>query len=272
MKITFCITVLALSACISAYASVEPGALQQQTETDGHDVAARLNARYLDTSAACDGLPAYRCNGVLLRAVTFNPASHVWNPGSSAISRNGVSFSYLRADVGNDSIYGPQGFIIDPTPAATAYPLAVRCAYPANAGTDLITDSCRARCEQEGVASIESWRNRYAATPPKSCAFSTEPEQFQLSVQVRQAFPADWQFIWNEVIVAPWPQDIPAQLPLEALFYTRADGLVQAQSIQQDYRAATGKTLPLIKLTLKAAAPFSYVLEDQVPVQIASQT
>ena len=64
----------------------------------GEEVAADLNARYNDTSAACAGnTPSYYCNGVTIRG-TDNGNYDPWDPSPTQVSKGSVSFSYLRKD------------------------------------------------------------------------------------------------------------------------------------------------------------------------------
>ena len=72
---------------------------------------------------------------------------------------------------------------------------------------------------------------------------------------------------YMELMIAEWPQDIPDRLLLEALFYdpsTPGNALEQARCEQVDFRVATGRTLPIVRLELDPVQlPFSYREEDQ---------
>ncbi|UVJ45912.1 hypothetical protein NVV94_10395 [Pseudomonas sp. LS1212] len=228
----------------------------------GYQLASRLNARYSDTASTCrDGRAAFYCNGVLIRGAAASPGFHAWNPSPNSVGRNGVSFSYVRADVGTVQLAGVQGFIFTESFAPVSYPATLRCAYPANAGTSGIPNSCRGFCDAENITTVAAWRARYASSPGSSCAFSPGAAQYQLNIDVRAHGGS-----WNEIILAAWPQNIPTQIPLEAFFYTAGSAALSgAQYIQRDYYQQTGRYLPIVRVTLTAPAGqvFAYDPQDQ---------
>lgn len=236
----------------------------------GYTTAAALNARYADTSTTCRGEYAgYFCNGVLFRSTQATTAYHAWNPSPGSVTNNGVSFSYTRADVTfTVLVYNrPFGFIFRELLAPAGHPQTLRCAYPYDAATGGSTDPCtfRGECEALGITSVELWQQHYSATPGRGCAFSATPAQFQLSIDVRRVVP-DIADSWNEIMMAAWPQNIPLQLPLEALFYSQASGLGPAQFIQRDFYNQTGHFLPIVLMDLAATdgQVFNYAPLDQV--------
>jgi hypothetical protein len=237
----------------------------------GYQVAARLNARYADTRAECQGgQPSYYCNGVLFRSTEATSAFHAWNPSPGSTQNNGVSFSYARQGVTiNQLVYSrPFGFTFKESAAPVVYPATVRCAYPYDAGTSGSPDPCtfHGACEALGVNSVALWMAQYAGNPGRGCAFEgASAAQFQLSMDVRREFPERED--WNEIMVAAWPQDIPSQLPLEALFYQfGSTGLAHAQFIQNDYFQQTQRFLPVVAMNLAAAdgTIFTYIPADQL--------
>ena len=237
----------------------------------GYEVASKLNARYADTSPVClDGKASFYCNGVLFRSTEATTAYHAWNPSPSSQNINGVSFSYARADIGFSYLaYSrPFGFVFRELSAPTGHSPTLRCAYPYDAGTLNASDACTFRgvCDQLGITTLAAWYAQYAATPNKGCAFNSNAEQFQLSIEVRTLTPNLTQS-WNEIMIVPWPQDIPSQLPLEALFYQGGTtGLEPAQFIQRDYYQQTGRFLPIVIMTLTATDGriFTYDPEEQI--------
>ncbi|MHC8342863.1 hypothetical protein [Pseudomonas sp. RT6P73] len=242
---------------------------QQDQLYIGYQVASGLNARFADTSSTCQNeQSADHCNGVLIRGANASASFHAWNPSENSEGRNGVSFSYVRADVGTTKLAGTQGFIFKESFAPASHPVTLRCSYPANAGTASIPDSCRASCESLGVTTVAAWQAKYANNPGSSCAFGMGQAAFQLSIAVRSHFtnPAA-KLNWNEIIIAAWPQDIPKQLPLEAFFYLseNAAGLANAQFIQRDYFQQTARFLPVVRVNLAAAdgRPFTFETQDQ---------
>lgn len=229
----------------------------------GYQVAADINARYANTAPVCtDAQASFYCNGVLIRGAEASAAFHAWNPSPNSQSRNGVSFTYLRADSKVKSLAGTAGFIFRASQWPVAHPATLRCAYPANAGTSGIPGSCRASCRDSGVTTGEAWRSRYSGSPGSSCAFTPDADAFQLSLQVRSYFSST---AWNEIIIAAWPQNIPKQLPLEAFFYS-SNGLAAAQFIQKDYFVTTARYLPIVKLDLNAAVGSVFSFDPQVQV------
>ncbi|RON82196.1 hypothetical protein [Pseudomonas fluorescens] len=243
----------------------------------GYQVAARMNARYQDVAASCaNEKPAYYCNGVLIRGADASAGFHAWNPSPNSITRNGVSFSYVREDVGTLKLAGNQGYTFKESYAPTGHPATLRCSYPANASTSAIPDSCRASCESQNITTVETWRAKHAANPSGSCAFSSTPAAFQLSIAVRTVMTAAARQNWNEIIIAAWPQNIPEQIPLESLFYLSGDNaaLNNAKFIQRDYFQQTARYLPIVRMNLGATdhRPFIYETADQTVQGTSTQT
>ncbi|RON69189.1 hypothetical protein [Pseudomonas fluorescens] len=226
----------------------------------GYQVAARLNARYADTSPVCrDGRAAHYCNGVLIRTTDQSTAFHSWNPSPTSVRGNGVSFSYLRVDSKVNGLFKAQGFVVREQGAPAGNPMTLRCAFPYDAGTGGNSDSCRDRsalCSELGITSSDVWIARYGTSGYMSCAFDVTPQQFQSSVEVRNKRPNQY---WNELIMAAWPQNNPSQLPIEAFIYgawhyAPGTGLPGAQYDQKDFFQVTGRYVPIIRVTLNAAA------------------
>jgi len=228
----------------------------------GYQVAARLNARYADTSPTCrDGRAAFYCNGVLIRMTDQSTAFHSWNPSPASVRGNGVSFSYLRVDSKVNSLFKVQGFVVREQSAPVGNPMSLRCAFPFDAYTGGNTDSCRDRtalCSELGVVTLAAWLSRYSGNPHSTCGFNVDPQQFQLSVEVRTHRPDQY---YNELIMAVWPQNNPSQLPIESFIYT--SGLAGAQYDQKDYFQVTGRYIPIIRVTLNAAPGQVFVFNPQ---------
>ncbi|MGY1889481.1 hypothetical protein [Pseudomonas sp. SDT291_1_S447] len=243
----------------------------------GYRIAANMNARFADTASGClREKPGFHCNGVLVRGADASAGFHAWNPSPNSIGRNGVSFSYVRKDVGTTKLAGTQGFTFKEAFAPTGHAVTWRCAYPANAGTNSIPDSCRASCQSQGITTVAAWQARYASNPSASCAFDMSLASFQLSIDVRAGLSAAARLNWNEVIIAVWPQNIPALVPLEAFFYVSGSspGLANAQFIQRDYFTQTHAFLPVIRLNLASAdgRPFVFEVGDQTVQDTSTQT
>ncbi|HEY0287844.1 MAG TPA: hypothetical protein VGC62_12670 [Pseudomonas sp.] len=235
----------------------------------GYTVVAKMNARYNDTRTECPNQQAaYYCNGVLFRSNQATTAFHAWDPSPNSHKNNGVSFSYGRSDINITKLVFNRmyGFTFKELAAPTAYSPTLRCAYPFDAATSAMADTCtdRGKCEALGITSVDSWIAKYQSTPTQGCAFGPGAGQFQLHVDVRPRVLPDLG--WNEIMIAPWPDGIPEQLPLESLFYQAETARPQAQFIQTDYFTQTQRFLPVVRMDL--AAPngemFTYDPADQL--------
>lgn len=249
------------------------GFSQQDQLDNGYRVAARLNARYLDTgngNDTCRGNQgAFYCRGVLLRTTDVGNF-RAWDPSPSSVRGNGVSFSYFRADTKVLRTYKGQGLVIREEAAPATRPLSLRCVYPFDAGTGGQADMCNFRpsCASLGINSATAWLARYRASSNSSCWFSTAAQQFRVANEIRQQLSDGLG--WNELMVAAWPAGAPLGLPLEALLYSRAtylggDGLAGGKRFQTDYFTDTGRTLPLLQLHPMPADGrlFTYGPDDQ---------
>ncbi|MBV6752186.1 hypothetical protein KV580_17855 [Pseudomonas chlororaphis] len=247
----------------------------------GDQVASRLNARYTNTAATCpDGRASYYCNGVLIRITDASSDFRAWNPSPGSIERNGVSFSYMRADVPLPRLAWSkhQGLIMKELAAPTAHPLELRCSYPYDGATFYRSNSCNQHsgapnvsrpCDEQGITTAAQWLAYFNGLTSKhtGCSFGPGPIPFDVSLQARALLSASYLNEQNEVIIADWGQNIPTQIPLEAFFYTLGStALPAAQFFQHDYFEQTGNFLPIVRVNLAPAAGepvFSYAPEDQ---------
>lgn len=250
------------------------GFSQQDQLDNGYRVTRRLNQRYADTRPGCiSGRSGFDCNGVLLRS-TGTGNFKAWNPAPRALKNGGVSFSYLRSDMAIKVVVWPQGYLIRETAAPVVHTLPAACLYVADGATHdaVSTNTCTFRgwCDekQPPVNSVATWSASTAGNRFRSCAFRADATALQLMVEIRQKVPGLTG--WNEIMVPTWPQDIAAQLPIEAFFFSATahylgqvggtNGLAGGQSFQQDYFKETSRWLPLVKLDVQAAnrQPFTY--------------
>ncbi|VVE52342.1 hypothetical protein PHO31112_04777 [Pandoraea horticolens] len=249
-------------------------------ETDqldyGNQVAARINARYFNTTPCPGDMAAYMCNGVVARVTGYGTNFHSWNPSPAAIAHNGVSAFYLRSDLRTDVVWlGGVGFVMREFEAPAQHPFVMRCMYPTDAYTGERVDKCgiwgnyskSAPCAQLGITDLQGWTANYAITGyERQCSLGVDKAAFELSMQARSTLPNPIRNEvekWNEAILAIWPQDIPSQLPLEAIFYIGSQ-LAGAQFIQNDYMQQTHRFLPILKIDETASTPFSYTPSDQI--------
>lgn len=260
--------------------------------TDGQRVADALNKQYTNTSNTCPGnQAAYFCNGVLIRVVDATPAFHAWNPSPGAVTLGGVSFSYIRADLGMSRLQEGRnhGLILKPAQAFTennGYPLQLLCSFAYDAGTakrymngcgDSVHYPQTSRpCAAQNITTVAAWRTHFQAYPATNenryihqCGFGADERGFALSLAARDNPNAEhvrWR--QNEVVIKTWPQNT-ATLPIMAVFYLDASngnaGLEQARFIQRDFYKTTGRSLPVIRLApnMAAGSLFSYRPSDQ---------
>ncbi|MHA6198444.1 hypothetical protein ACX3YG_29240 [Pseudomonas wadenswilerensis] len=243
----------------------------------GRSVVLRLQQRYDDIRPECpDGGPAANCNGVVIRAIREPSNPTFWNPSQTGIDRDGVSFSYIRKDVGSELLPGNAGLIMRELGAPSQQPLRMRCVFPSNANTAMRADSCGTEafplpCHLSGVTDIPTWQAHFAEQgPTKTCHFTPTAYWFQFNVEVRKHYPdPDSRRYWNELVFAAWPPDIPEKLPIEALYFS-GDGLADAQLMQENYIHATGLFLPIVRVELTRDRVFYYSPKDQS--QLAQKT
>lgn len=236
---------------------------QRDQVYSGYQVADRINQRFSNTASTCpDGRSALYCNGVIIRGTGYGDAFHSWNPSPNSVARDGVSFSYVRGDVGTVGVVGNEGLIFHELGRPSAHSVRFRCAYPANAGTNIIPNSCRSTCRSENITTVAAWQARYGERPGDSCTFGDTPAEFQLNTDVRAGQP--WAKNHNELIIGAWPQNIPLELPIEAFFWEGGVGLPGARHIQKDFLQETGRFMPIVRVDLNASGnKFTYVPADQ---------
>ena len=150
----------------------------------------------------------------------------------------------------------------------------MRCIYASNATTNSRQDKCgkygnvdQSRpCAEQGIDNLQKWQANYQQMGAvKQCSLGVDKAAFALSMQATNSVLSTNRSSWNEAILAIWSQNIPIQLPLEAIFYTEG-GVAGAQYVQRDYFQQTYRFLPILKLKmgLGQASPFSYFFSDQI--------
>lgn len=287
--------VLTLSVACARQPSRPP-----QAQSAGEDVAAALNARYDDVRSACDGgqRAAYFCSGVLIRNAALGASYHFWNPRPDD-EYYGVSFSYFRRDVGSRELFGQTaGFIAVPADRWSedgGYVWQMKCSFPYDAVTSLERGpyGCGASadypvdsrpCAEQGIVTTQAFAEHYLSVAPEpenppdafrrralhQCSFGVDTFSFELSILARQGGRLEIPSRrYMELMIAEWPQDIPARLPIEAIFYTAergAAGVEEARKGQRDFASATGRVVPIVKLDGNdAVPPFIYSENDQAP-------
>ena len=285
---------LALTCLLAAVGHASTNALPPRADFGDAQVAA-IQARYASTPDDCGGttIAAVVCSGVLIRITGNGVGYHVWNPSSGSVTRGGVSFSYLRSDtrfgglVWNDL----DGLIFSSardTDGATLHPVTM-CAFPLDAATALRPDrgcgrngtiAASAPCQEQGIFTASQWFNHFttaaAGRADRQCGFTVDgaPDAaptFLASLEARALLPTSRFQTHNELMLATWPQNIGASLPIQAFFYlveNGASGVAGAQRNQRDLLQTDGVAVPVIRVTLPAdpteQASFAFDPADQV--------
>ncbi|ABA77479.1 conserved hypothetical protein [Pseudomonas fluorescens Pf0-1] len=288
------IACLLLVACARPAIDGFSGSQVSAFEIQGAAVATALAARYADTRRDCGGSskPAFLCSGILFRGTIHSTQYHFWNPSPIAVQKGALSFSYLRQDSQYrqiDSTYD-HGFIFYPIlgmPEGKRH-IEILCVFPIDgASFDRDNPGCGAhrsypqqsrRCQSQGITTAEQWLAHTAqpgvAQSYYQCSFDVRDQMndaaadsFYQAIRA-MALHRDVAFhSRNELMLTTWPQNIPAELPIQALYYT-GNGLKSAQYDQQDFYGQSGLILPIIRIDLPATpahlARFTFDPRDQV--------
>lgn len=295
--VTSFVLVTLLSACSTQF---HPPLLPSQAPpspslqiADGAATAQDLTDRYNDTAQDCGSAsrPAFLCNGVILRTTTYSPRYDAWNPSPTAVRLGAVSFAYLRQDskFARMPWGGENGMLLFPILASQPdkIDIDVLCSYPIDGWTDnRIGNRCgqyashptSVSCELQGITTAAQWTTLYtqqAGDNSRICAFNVRDSQNQLAgpafyqslLAKSTGNPTDKRFNeHNELVHGLWQQDIPAQLPVQAFFYTSQAGLKDAWQDRLTFRHKAGIDLPLIRITLPTTtaeqARFEYIAAD----------
>ncbi|HEX8540665.1 MAG TPA: halovibrin HvnA [Pseudomonas sp.] len=292
------LAVILISGCIQHPPLVPLPRGQGGDVMDGYAVATTLQANYRNTAAHCGSAsrPAFLCAGVLLRGTTESSAYRSYNP---IPGRLGVSFSYLRKDANfNHLAVGlDNGFIFYPILSAPADKehMQVLCSFPIDGNTwhreapgcgqtDYFPTVSR-RCQSQGITTAVQWKAHFDSLPAGYdretwvysyvCSFDVRDamnelgaDSFYQSLQAMHLVPSTLLHHYNEIVIQAWAQDIPTRLPIQAFFYTQANGLKGARHDQWDFfRHTGGMFIPIIHMTLPPLvtdeATFVYSPADQ---------
>jgi hypothetical protein len=252
MNVRIC-SLLAWAAIALMLAACQPGTSVRSPQpkhanelaAHGEDVAKQLNALYADTRPKCDDdKPAYFCSGVLVRAVIWGPNWYFWNNPPTP-DYTGVSFSYLRRDMGTRGIFFAQGFVFAPADTwgrGGITPLSMYCsfAFDGDTGPQRGVRGCDAHefypqasrpCAEQGIHTVGAFARHYADLTPSDhpwahqCSFGADWQSFLLSILARQGGALEEPgFRYSEQMISKWPEDIPRELPLVALFVGLQEG------------------------------------------------
>ncbi|MCD5970327.1 hypothetical protein [Pseudomonas quasicaspiana] len=269
---------------------------------DGPAVAALLNRNYNQLGTECVQRGSkkvrgyYFCTGVLLRSVdngNFNP----WSVSPTADALWGMSFSWVRHDVGVHNLYHSAGFVVlNPAdilglviPEIRTGMDETKCVYPFDAWTTRTMDRQYSGCDDEGTGigwptEDMAWgscdqRYRYSSSTQwdahfrnanqinyKQCSWNADnPQGWRNMIASRRNFPSEQS--WNEVMVSVSTRDEEVlRAWTTAFFYdpARANGLSDSKAFQRKMDN-TGKWVPILRLLFSAPSTsrFQYFAADQ---------
>lgn len=269
---------------------------------DGPTVQRHLQSRYAERVTGCTGgsgnvFPAFLCSGILMRATGTSVGYYPWNPKPGS---GGVSFSWLRGDANFMGSWHVNGFIVLPQFYADNFNyehLYIDCAFAVDGWTwyrsqggcgpttayPVISDACHTRNISTAAAFWATYQP-YAWNQQAICGFSMKkdrPEARQTFMEVVALMKNFNSFtIWNELVVHEWAQNLHRTLPIEAFYYVANPVRCQevpcpawtvgrdgARKDQKDFRALSGRWVPVIRMTMPASvtvsANFEYRVEDQ---------
>ncbi|WP_297842931.1 hypothetical protein [Pseudomonas sp.] len=208
------------------------------------DVLEAMNRNYGESQNNCreyeTSLPRghYYCSGVLLRTVedgNFNP----WTYSPSSIALGATSYSWIRQDVSNKTLYHPAGFILRNKAEGNSHGLRALetgfiCLYPFDAGTLANPNNhqgCGVRgfketptlndkpsqsevknnnpygwgsCDALGITTATQWNAYLTAHGPAlsgQCSWNIESQSgWSAMIASRPAFP-QYANVWNEILL-----------------------------------------------------------------------
>lgn len=260
----------------------------------GVQTAQRMQQNYDATPQLCQGnaVPAHACSGVLLRATLPSPNYHTWHHSPNSKAKDGVSFSYLRADIPTLRLAadGRSGFTLHPLLQRPEGSLRYEmlCAFPTDGdtwerdrrgcGDNRQTAEVEDACHAQGIITAEGWIEQYRLSNDykRQCAFDIQrarvperAEAFLQSLRVKQLFAAELPFPWNEVMIGAWDEAHSSKLPIQSFFHIEgaSGALEQAQADQRDWHQTNATIIPIIRIrlprSLDEGAVFSYHDSDQ---------
>lgn len=264
--------------------------------TMGAGVAAELERRYRDTRDDCGAAskPAFLCSGIILRGTEASTSFDAWNPSPTSVTSGGVSFTYLRSDykVKRLAYTYDSGFIFHPilsNPPGKLF-IEIMCFFPVDGDSNgRLNGGCGAHkehptismsCEEQNpiIDTAAKWGDKYRADgnarARSMCSFNVRDSvntaaapRFLEGMRAGRLISPDAFNTPNDMKLKTWAQNIPAQLPIEAFFYTKSTGLAKAQFYQRRFRDLTRVTIPIIYIplpqTLEQSATFTFHAADQ---------
>lgn len=245
----------------------------------------------------------YYCSGIIIRATAdgdYLPWTH--SPGS--IERGSASFSWFRKDDHPELMLQPSGFILRNAVEGNrlglpAFDAGFICLFPKDASTtgNPLHNGCISRfgkpvvhqahpqpdvphhnaefawgsCEDLGITTLQQWMdyagdmsgNYYTET---QCSWNADSQNGWRNSIAMQAHHPEYDFLWNELLMATVDDGYPLKDQISAVFLNAASydqGLEPARNFQRKL-VANGSYAPIVRLDLSSAQPFSFHQEDQV--------
>ena len=268
--------------------------LSERSEPAFPTLVQELNDRYANTTMQCPGgKAAYHCSGIMehVRITSLDLTD-------DEKARNTVAFSFLRKDIATDQVWnsGASGIIVNhflsDTPGNdNTYPLVARCIFPYDGVTHGRPDGCgtmqpepvenppgsSSPCKEQGISTAAAWAglfNHQLSWKNANCSFDVDTRHFQVAMEAHELMEGSdqggtpYRKMWNEVVMAAWPQEASVSLPIEAMFYMpkRFSSAVLVQALQCDYFKKTGRVIPIVRMNLdpdQGEPVFSADLHDQ---------
>ncbi|MNJ31436.1 hypothetical protein [Pseudomonas alkylphenolica] len=236
----------------------------------GESMQENVTKWFNDNSVNCGttARPAFLCGGLMVRATQSYQSFLPWEPSPGSVERQGVSFSWYRADTPVRGLFNSgNGFLFYPvleTPPGKNSDIQVKCVFPRDGATDQRMPACGMNpkypaskpCNEQGINTAEQWIKHYDDLDAKGtiCGWNVSEGQpnsagrFNESIHARKKLPESE--LWNELILQPWDSASNANLPIAAFFYTRsnADAEARAKDDQRRYYETFNQLIPLVSI------------------------
>lgn len=245
----------------------------------------------------------YYCSGIIIRA-TEDGDYLPWTFSPGAVAQGAASFSWIRRDMHPAVMFRPSGFVVRTVKEAEqtglpGYDAGMICLYPLDASTsgNRGHNGCAVRqpsvhvfypqpdvphrnaayawgsCEDIGVTTLGDWLgytgDMQGGATEDQCSWNADSQSGWNNAIATPVHYPDLSFIWNELLMATVDDGYSLKNYIPAVYLAASSletGLEPARNFQRKL-AAHGNQVPIVRLDLQAAQPFSYHEEDQVIAQ-----
>ena len=245
----------------------------------------------------------YYCSGIIIRA-TSDGDYLPWTHSPASISRGSASFSWFRQDDHPTVLLTAAGFILRNAVEGQRLGLpdfdeGFICLFPKDASTanNPLHNGCISRfakpvihqtqpqpdvphrnasfawgsCEDVGILTLEQWMDYSTDISGQfhdslQCSWNADSQNGWRNSIAMQAYFPDWDFYWNELLMATVDDGYGLKDRISAVFLDAAkysEGLIAAQNFQRKL-VANGSYAPIVRLDLSSSHPFSFHAEDQI--------